>query len=497
MLTFSPDAGKAGASNKKSSSKLGLSIFRDRLRLRRPDPAENDGELRVAEPAPVVVTAPEPSRAEPPAVRVPDPPLRAAAQPAPAPVMGGDGLVIYASDHLRVIYRPAGSAHLVVTFNSMAKLFGGSDFWARDALEREDVSALGFVASRPNWFPEAEMTRAIAALAAAEGGSILRRHDRIITYGFSMGGYGALKYAARLGADVALAFTPQFSIDPAEVDPADRRYTQFFDPALNAAMAVTAADLGARNFVVYDPASALDRAQAEMLGRFDRLERVILPCALHDTIRVVTESRLGADLLRLLAERDLSAATLRRLFRSGRARSRTYRTGLDDRVRAHGPAWTGIRRRLLQAWQDIDPTALRPLIGLTELQMEEAGPAAAEPGLRTLWQSRNRAPASEWWGPWRLFTFAGQSDKAGQFADRAVAADPANPIPRVHLARSLLDMGFRTAASDELDRVREAAGDRVEVWRHLSVFYQRLGRSEDAEQAAGHLARLVPAGSQT
>lgn len=48
---------------------------------------------------------------------------------------------------------------------------------------------------------------------------------KVVCLGNSMGGHGALLFARRLGAEVAIAFVPQFSMDPAIVD--ERRWSQF------------------------------------------------------------------------------------------------------------------------------------------------------------------------------------------------------------------------------------------------------------------------------
>ena len=68
----------------------------------------------------------------------------------------------------------------------------------------------------------------LAAIEAIEQAVPAAAHARRLTYGVSMGGYGALKYSRKLCADAALVFGPQYSIDPDLVGHFDSRYADFY-----------------------------------------------------------------------------------------------------------------------------------------------------------------------------------------------------------------------------------------------------------------------------
>lgn len=51
---------------------------------------------------------------------------------------------------------------------------------------------------------------------------------RTVTFGNSMGGYGAIQFAGALGADVCLALSPQYSANPADV-PDETRWQKWRD----------------------------------------------------------------------------------------------------------------------------------------------------------------------------------------------------------------------------------------------------------------------------
>ena len=63
--------------------------------------------------------------------------------------------------------------------------------------------------------PAARQPGTAARAAVPEGA-------RVMTYGSSMGGYAALRFARALRADAILALSPQYSIDPAVVPWEDR-----------------------------------------------------------------------------------------------------------------------------------------------------------------------------------------------------------------------------------------------------------------------------------
>ena len=79
------------------------------------------------------------------------------------------------------------------------------------------IDAVHVISRRNDWYHTADMPGAIAAIRAALGGK------RVFTYGSSMGGYAALRFAGALGAVGVIAISPQFSLDH-RVVPWERRW---------------------------------------------------------------------------------------------------------------------------------------------------------------------------------------------------------------------------------------------------------------------------------
>lgn len=88
---------------------------------------------------------------------------------------------------------------------------------------------------------------------------IIQRFKNIVGYGGSMGGYAAIKYSNLLNMNRIIAFVPQYSIDPEQVE--DRRYAEFFDAVANKDMQIQPQDVDASReyIIVYDPYFSIDR----------------------------------------------------------------------------------------------------------------------------------------------------------------------------------------------------------------------------------------------
>jgi hypothetical protein len=154
--------------------------------------------------------------------------------------------IIYRSSLLEVLFKTSQSSPsdaLCLTFNGLGSYANGMNVWGENFLTRRNVDVLGFMTTGPNWFPAAEMIKAVSAVQAARGSLIPDTYGRVLAYGSSMGGYAALKYGKTLGAHAALAICPHFSIDPADVGNFDKHFTRYFDSRLNTDMRIAGHDL--------------------------------------------------------------------------------------------------------------------------------------------------------------------------------------------------------------------------------------------------------------
>lgn len=241
-------------------------------------------------------------------------------------------MLIYSDENLEVFHRAGSSSYVLVTFNEMEMQANGSRFWGQRFCEKADVSAVGFISRRPNWFPAASMAKASVAVAP-----ILRQASERILYGHSQGGYAALRYRRLLDADVAIAFCPQISIDPQTV-PFDGRFTRHFTPSLHEDMAIAPEHAAGRAYVFHDPFHAVDRKHAARIAALqERTWLVPVHMTGHGTIRAFAGTARGLALVEACRADDVKG--LRGLVRAARieAAMRPYQIALT--AIARHPTW--------------------------------------------------------------------------------------------------------------------------------------------------------------
>jgi hypothetical protein len=131
--------------------------------------------------------------------------------------------VLFRSDTLLVrAYLGRGNDVCFVAFDSIVddpsrldRVAFGESFFATYGLD-----AVHVLSARNNWYQDVGLPDALAAIRRATRG-----HGRIVTYGSSMGGYAALRFSAAVGAQAAIAISPQYSMLPAVV-PFETRWSR-------------------------------------------------------------------------------------------------------------------------------------------------------------------------------------------------------------------------------------------------------------------------------
>lgn len=221
---------------------------------------------------------------------------------------------IFSNEHVYALYDDRDGDTLLITFNEMTAAARGTNYWGDHVAGKLGLSAIGFMSKHPNWFPASAMTH----LGIIR--SLAKRYRYVITYGFSQGGYAALKYARQLGATHALAFSPQTSINPADVA-FDRRFSKYFDPALHSEMLLTPADLPEHSTIFIDRRERGDLEHATRLK--SRAALVTIPFVGHGTVRVVASAELLGSLLSL-AQQNADALAFSSLLNRAKRKTPFY-----------------------------------------------------------------------------------------------------------------------------------------------------------------------------
>ncbi len=227
--------------------------------------------------------------------------------------------IIAETEHVTAILQDVGGDTVVVTFNEMGFVRNGTQFWGDEFLFKLGVSAVGIVTPRPNWYPPRDMDVIIPEILRHVAGR------RVVTYGHSQGGYGALKFSARLKATVALCFCPQWTIHPDDVRSFDSRTTPYFDASLDNGVHLVPGDVCDHSFIFYDRMEPADARHASILSKYPGVYPVLVPFAMHDTIRILTEGRGASRLINLCRAPTLpNTQDFRNIIRQCRRNSKTY-----------------------------------------------------------------------------------------------------------------------------------------------------------------------------
>lgn len=272
----------------------------------------------------------------------------------PAPVTLFDG------DHLQLVHMPGTAPLTLLTFDIMHARANGRNAFAKKLCARNGFTLLGIVPKHPCWYPEAEIAQ-IAQICRS-----LRRGSTI-AYGASMGGYGALRWGRHLGADHALACSPQATIDPAVTGDRDRRYHAYFQPVLHADMAVRDQHMPPGSVALYDPHFRPDRFQAGLLADMPNLSLIALPHMAHGTASCLA----GSTNARAVFDHLMAAETqaLRRRALRQRKGSDTYRLELAATALRHNRP--DLAQRLARMAQDGNPIGYHMLMARRDMALAQ------------------------------------------------------------------------------------------------------------------------------
>jgi tetratricopeptide (TPR) repeat protein len=184
-----------------------------------------------------------------------------------------------------------GSTTCVITFDSYSDDRGlDRQGFGEEFFQHRQIDAIHFIGRENDWYQYAEMPAAAAAVA-----ELARAYERVVAYGSSMGGYAAIRFGGMAGATVALAISPQFSIDPRTAR-FERRWKSDSDRIDFSLERTQTAPFVETAYIVYDPFDP-DRRHAELFRRRTRVVDVRLPNVGHPATGAIAEAGLLTDLV--------------------------------------------------------------------------------------------------------------------------------------------------------------------------------------------------------
>lgn len=252
-----------------------------------------------------------------------------------------DPIPVFEGDHLRAALIPGARPVLMVTldFRRVTRK-GFSEANNSSSFARQGYAQLSITCRVNDWFinPETEaLERAVAPVAA--------RYDRVQALGYSMGGYGAFRFARALGLTGIVAVSPQATIAPGAV-PEDRRY-----PAEAARFDADLGDLAPRGrddlsgVILVDPFKRVDLAHARLIRRaFPKVRLVPLAFAGHPASRLLRDAGKAWLLQREAAAAVQTGAAIHEAHRAARRESARYWAALAEAAAARHPALAAVAR---------------------------------------------------------------------------------------------------------------------------------------------------------
>ncbi|KQW61012.1 hypothetical protein [Ensifer sp. Root127] len=209
-------------------------------------------------------------------------------------------MIIYEDDEIITHFDGRGGDTIVISFAHMDFPTAGRRYWGSQPLEKLGLSAIGIVSKRNVWYPPSIMAPVLDSISNATA-----LFQRVLIYGFSMGGYAALKYSKSLHADTVIALSPQASIDPD--DDVGGVYRSFFIEPLHAKTGITSLDVSGNAYLFYDPYQEGDSWSARFVAdAYPPIHLIKVPRAQHETIDLFASTQALEELFSYCAAGDIS-----------------------------------------------------------------------------------------------------------------------------------------------------------------------------------------------
>lgn len=219
---------------------------------------------------------------------------------------------------LRVLFSDQGGDLLVVTFTKFSKILPAGPF-AADFLQKYGISFIAVQALENHWYNTDELLGLRGTID-----EIRARFGRVVTYGASMGGHGALLWADFFGADRAVLVAPQFSIDPAIV-PGDKRWEdQWLALSRRNTPAPVTMSRRAETIVMFDPLCRLDALQARHFLAWDTVKPLHVCLSGHGPLGMLRDIDLLSQVTQSLFAPTVDLPALKAVIHDAQRGSARY-----------------------------------------------------------------------------------------------------------------------------------------------------------------------------
>lgn len=183
---------------------------------------------------------------------------------------------------------------------------------------------LCFLARENHWWQTHEMAEALQVTV-----DVRRGYGRVVTYGHSMGAFGALQFAADIEASAVIAMSPQFSINPTRA-PHEVRWRGEAGKLEFIHDSIERVALPEETYLFYDPGFAPDRPHIRSIRQaHPTIIPVRCPFSGHYQVDQLIEMRLATSLIHDVALGSFDARRFQQSRRAARMLSERYKTALS------------------------------------------------------------------------------------------------------------------------------------------------------------------------
>ena len=233
---------------------------------------------------------------------------------------GQDWQELFKGNDLEVYSGAQGTnSHLAVTFDyssapSRPPNIPACTFFAANGFDQIHIAT-----PKDIWYQTPELMRAIDLI-----GRLRDRYERVVTYGNSMGAYGAILVSGLIKATTVIAFAPQFSADAAKV-PSEKRWHEarkeikfIHDNLLD--FTSKTADI----YTIYDPFYEEDVRHIDLLREVLPILEIKLPFAGHYPASSLNEVGILVSAMQAMMSGSDATRRISQLRRQERRKASLY-----------------------------------------------------------------------------------------------------------------------------------------------------------------------------
>jgi hypothetical protein len=240
-------------------------------------------------------------------------------------------MLIAENDDYLIYHQEGHRAPLIITFSHMEFAKTNRIFWGDTLLDRLGFTSLGIVCKRDNWYPSSLRT------LEPHFAEILSNYTERLCYGFSMGGYGAIKYSRLFQATHVLALSPQYSIDPKDLDGATPWFSGHLSQISEPSMSIKSSEIAGSVGIIFDPYESHDEYAVRKINAISpHIYRLPVSHVGHNTIHTISRGGAFAHVVDSILRNDW--ATVHRTLLNKRDTDQNRMMGLISHVAQKKPS---------------------------------------------------------------------------------------------------------------------------------------------------------------